>query len=99
MTDPVAGFIILPDDRAWLVLGEIGHIVRNMKPEVLAGVQNLMHHLEHRQVIERWLRGGRRLTPEPTPQRIPNPRETPQIILTKRPHFPQLHGKTLSLQE
>ena len=42
---------------AGLVLGKIGHIVRNMKPEVLPRVQDLMHHLEHRQVIKRRLWG------------------------------------------
>jgi hypothetical protein len=95
MPHPVAGFIILPDDRAGLVLGEIGHIVRNMETEALPGVQNLMHHLEHRQVIKRWFTGWRRKPTEPSPQRITDTRETSQIILPKRPHLTQLHGKAL----
>jgi len=56
MPHPVTGLVVLPDDCAGLILGEIGDIVRNVEPEVLPGVQNLMHHLEHRQVIKRRLR-------------------------------------------
>ena len=89
MPHPVAGFIILPDHRAGLVLGEIGHIVGNMEPEVLPGVQNLMHHLEHRQMIKWRLNRRRRLATKPPPKRPLNSPEPPQIILANRParHF------------